>query len=53
MKELIAQRIFEAAISEKRCWELFSCLIDGGSATVDAETGKLMLITGEQLEELT
>jgi len=45
ISEALAQRIFAQAIHEDRAAELLECLFDGGSATVDAITGKLVLIS--------
>ncbi|WP_147382318.1 hypothetical protein [Mycobacteroides abscessus] len=50
--EFFARVIFQAAISEKRCAELWDCLTEGGSATVDAVTRKLVLYPRSFLEEL-
>lgn len=50
--ELVARRILGAAIAEDRCAELLNCLFDGGSATVDAATGNLVLVTADQLAAL-
>jgi len=52
MNEAMARRILLAAIDENRCAELMDCLFDGGSATVDARTGKLVLISGGALRRL-
>lgn len=41
-----------SAISERRCAELWDCLTQGGSATVDALTGELVLYPRGFLEEL-
>ena len=48
----MARLIFQAAIDEDKCGELFECLIEGGSATVDVRTRKLVLFTKEQLDSV-
>ncbi len=50
--ENFARRIFEVAIDERRCSELLECLFDGGSVTIDALTGKLVMISQVQLDKL-
>ena len=50
--ESVARAIFRAAIAEARCGELLDCLFGGGSATVDAGTGKLMLLPQAQIRGL-
>lgn len=50
--EALAKRILLTAIAEGRAAELLECLFEGGSATVDATTGKLMLATADQLAAL-
>lgn len=50
--EFIARVTFQAAISEQRCAELWDCLTEGGSATVDAVARKLVLYPRSLLEEL-
>jgi len=52
MPESIAAEICRAAIREERAAEFLTCLFDGGSATVDALTRKLILVTGEQLKQM-
>jgi hypothetical protein len=47
--ETLARAIFMQAIREERCAELLHCLFDGGSATVDAVTGKLVVVSSDQL----
>lgn len=42
MTEVMAARIFLAAINEGRALELLMCLFEGGSATVNPE-GRLVL----------
>jgi hypothetical protein len=51
--EAMARTIFIHALAEERCGELLECLFDGGSATVDAETDKLVMITAGQLAEMS
>lgn len=52
MSEELARRILQAAIDEGRCAEFAECLFDGGSATVDATTGKLVLVSGDGLASM-
>lgn len=52
LPEGMAREIFEAAIAEDRCGELLGCLFEGGSATVDAGTGKLVLLYASQIQQL-
>jgi hypothetical protein len=52
VNEAIARRIFLAAIAEHRCGELLDALLEGGSATVDAITGQLVIVTDEQLSTI-
>lgn len=52
MNEDVARRILEQAITEQRCAELLSCLFEGGSATIDAGSGRLVLVAGDQLSAL-
>jgi len=52
ISEAFARAIFLTAIREQRCSEMLECLFDGGSATVDARTGKLCLATAEQLAQM-
>lgn len=47
----VTKRIFQAAINEDRCMDLWDCLTEGGSATVDQE-GKLALMPVAQLQQL-
>jgi hypothetical protein len=50
--EPIARRIFEQAIKEQRCGDLMECLFNDGSATVDAVTGVLVLISADGINQL-
>lgn len=50
--EPVARRILEQAMTEERCSEFLHCLWDGGSATVDLTTGRLVLVSGVALEGL-
>lgn len=52
ISEPIAKAILQAAINESRASALLSCLFDGGSATVDAQTGKLVLMSANMLQAL-
>lgn len=47
----MARLIFEQAIKENRCGELLTCLFDGGSATVKAGVG-LVLLPADVLAQL-
>jgi hypothetical protein len=49
--EVMANAVFRAAISERRCAELWDCLTEGGSATVDVVTRKLVLYPRSFLEQ--
>ncbi len=51
-RNALANRIFIQAISESRAQDLLDCLLHGGSCTVDAITGQLVLISAEQVEGL-
>lgn len=50
--ESLSQAILKAAIEENKASELIECLFDGGSVTIDGETGKLILISSEQLDKI-
>jgi len=50
--ESFARRILELAIAEGRAAETLECLFDGGSVTVDANSGRLCLVTAAQLRQL-
>lgn len=50
--ESLARAILTAAINEERCSEMLMCLFNGGSATVDPVTGKLLLASAKQLQAL-
>lgn len=50
--EAMATRILEAALRERRAAELLECLFEGGSATVNAVTGKLVLASAAQLRQM-
>ncbi len=52
MPEPLARAILRAAINEGRAAELLDCLFDGGSATVDAVTGQLVLASSDILKKL-
>jgi hypothetical protein len=52
MLDSMATKLFTAALAENRCGELYQCLIEGGAATVDASTGKLVMITKNELQSL-
>jgi len=44
MEESFARGLLMLAIRDNRCAEMLECLFDGGSVTIDMNTGKLMLI---------
>lgn len=50
--EHVAKVIVRAALKEGRCGELLTCLIDGGSATIDATSGDLILADSEIIRQL-
>jgi len=47
--ESFARQILELAIAESRAAEMLECLFDGGSVTVDANSGRLCLVNAAQL----
>lgn len=47
--ERVATHLFLTAIRDGQAAELLTCLFDGGSATVDLRTGKLVMLSKEQL----
>jgi hypothetical protein len=52
ISEGVAATILNAAVNEGKASDLFHCLIEGGSATVDVETGKLIMVSGNMLQAL-
>lgn len=52
VSENVATAIFQAAINEGRASDLLHCLFDGGSATVDVQSGKLVLMSANMLQAL-
>lgn len=42
----IATQIFEKAIATGQAGELLECLFEGGSATIDRLTGRLVMVPG-------
>lgn len=50
-EEDMAKAVFGAAISERRCAQLWDCLTEGGSATFDVVIGKLVLYPRSLLEQ--
>lgn len=52
LPEAFSALILQAAIREERATDLLECLFDGGSATIDSQTGALVLATKEQLDGL-
>lgn len=51
--EVMATRVFTTAIKEARCGEVLNRLFEGGSVTVDIETGELVFITREQMQAMS
>ena len=49
----MGRAVFLRAIAEDRCGELLDCLFDGGSASIDARTGELVLVADFDLEGQT
>jgi hypothetical protein len=47
-----ARRIFTQAIAESRCSELLEALFNGGSVTVDANTGLLVIASADALAQM-
>jgi hypothetical protein len=52
ISEGFARRLFMQAVEEGRAAELLACLFDGGSATVDVVTGKLVLASADMLKQI-
>ena len=52
-EESFARSVFKAAIAENRCADLWECLTEGGSATVDAITRTLVLYPVSYLKSHT
>lgn len=50
--DAMATAIFTVALRDKQAGELLQCLFEGGSATVDNVTGKLVMINGDQLNQM-
>lgn len=50
--EEVATLLFQTAIRDGQAAELLMCLFDGGAATVDARTNRLVLITKEQVDAM-
>lgn len=48
----VVREMFARALLDNRCTELLECVAAGGSATIDARSGELVLITAEQLASL-
>jgi hypothetical protein len=53
INEVLARRIFDQAIIEERCAELLEALFDGGSATVDLTTGRLVIVSADLLNQFS
>ncbi len=52
LDERISRAIVAAAAREDRCAELLNALMGGGTATVDAVTRQLVIMSGEQLQQM-
>lgn len=52
LDEPLAAEILDAAIIERRAAELIDCLFEGGTATVDDLTGRLVLVDGAMVKGL-
>ncbi len=52
VSETVAKTILQTAVDEERASDLLHCLFEGGTATVDVETGRLVLITANMLQAL-
>lgn len=50
--EQFAAQIFQKAIADGRAAELLECLFDGGSVTIDSQTGDLVMVTVSMLAQL-
>jgi hypothetical protein len=48
--ESMSRHVFQAAITTGRCAELWECLTEGGTATVDPISRKLVLLPLSYLE---
>lgn len=52
ISETLAKTILQAAINEGRASALLGCLFEGGTATVDVQTGRLVLMSANMLQAL-
>lgn len=52
ISETLAKTILQAAINENKASTLLGCLFEGGTATVDAQSGKLVLMSANMLQAL-
>ena len=52
ISEDFAAAIFFKAITEKKAAELLGLLFEGGSVTLDASTGDLVMISADLLDEM-
>lgn len=52
MPEGAARRICQQAIAEGRCGEMLGVLFDGGGVTLDSITGRIVLISAEEIAML-
>lgn len=50
--ERMVRAVFAAAIIEGREVELWNCITDGGSATIDFQTHKLVLFSGDVIRQM-
>lgn len=51
--DAIAAVIFTVALRDHQAGELLECLFDGGTATVDRITGRLVMLPGNLLQQMT
>ncbi len=52
ISEMLAKAILRAALNEGRSVELLECLFNGGSATIDATSGDLVLADADIIQQL-
>ncbi len=50
--EAAIRRLFTAAIKQEKCEALWDCLTEGGTATVDATTGQVVMVSADALGHL-
>jgi hypothetical protein len=49
----MARAIFSTALMQNRAGEVLQCLFDGGSVTIDAKTGQLVMASAAQLKQMS